>query len=124
MLRNIPHPRKNRKIKILKEDPRLSYTRKYIYIYIHVYVKFKSSRRIIFSPRPTPLFLSSASSFTLNPSSPPVVFDHCHSKNSLPSSSPFPSHVCTIHGTRSHRPMRNAWRDAEKNLVPGFISRG
>lgn len=48
MLRNIPHPRKNRKIKILKEDPRLSYTRKYIYIYIHVYVRFKSSRRIIF----------------------------------------------------------------------------
>lgn len=52
MLRNIPHPRKNRKIKILKEDPRLSYTRKYIYIY--VYVRFKSSRRIIFFPSSHP----------------------------------------------------------------------
>lgn len=108
MLRNILHPRKNREIKILEEDSRLSYTWKYIYIY--TFVRFKSSRRIIslLSSHPyPPLFFPSSSSFTLHPTLPRQSSLIIVTRRTA---SPF-LHACTIHGTRSHRPMRNAWRE-------------
>lgn len=79
-------------------------------IYIYTFVRFKSSRRIIslLSSHPyPPLFFPSSSSFTLHPTLPRqsslIIVTRRTASPSL--------HACTIHGTRSHRPMRNAWRE-------------